>query len=63
VAAIALFIGATLILVEILSRWGSRESEAERRTEFLASIVSGLAFALIVQAVEHLLEKIKAFYA
>lgn len=61
VAAIALFVGATLVLVEILSRWGSRTAEAERRTEFLASIVSGLTFALIVQACEHLMESMKTF--
>jgi hypothetical protein len=61
VAAIALFVGATLVLVEILARWGTRAAEAERRTEFLASIVSGLSFALIVQAAEHLIESMKNY--
>lgn len=48
-ASIALFIAVTLVLVEIMARWGRAAEEKERRTEFLASIVSGLCFALIVQ--------------
>lgn len=53
-AALALFIAAILILVEVMARMGNRAEERERRTEYLASIVSGLCFALIVQAGEYL---------
>lgn len=52
-ATLALFIGITIVLVEIVSRLGSFEQEAERRTEFLASIVSGLVFGLLVQLAEY----------
>ena len=48
-ATILLFFAATLILVEIVSRVGSRSSESDTRTELLAAIVSGLSFGLIVQ--------------
>lgn len=54
-ATILIFLAATIVLVEIVSRIGSRESESERRTEFLASIVSGLSFGLIVQFGQYLL--------
>ena len=53
-AALALFIAAILVLVEVMARWGRQTEERERRTEYLASIVSGLCFALVVQAGEHL---------
>lgn len=53
-ASLALFIAVMLILVEIISRWGSASEERERRTELLASIVSGLSFGLLVQALEAL---------
>jgi hypothetical protein len=59
-ASLALFIALMLILVEIISRWGSVTEERERRTELLASIVSGLSFGLLVQAFEALLALIKA---
>lgn len=55
-ASVALFIAVMLILVELLARWGSYAEERERRTEFLASIVSGLCFALLVQAGEAFLK-------
>jgi hypothetical protein len=51
-ATVALFIAATIILVEIVSRAGKLEEEADTRTELLASIVSGLVFGLIVQFAE-----------
>ncbi|WP_304221487.1 hypothetical protein [Gracilinema caldarium] len=53
-ASLALFIAVMLILVEIISRWGSASEERDRRTELLASIVSGLSFGLLVQAFEAL---------
>ncbi len=53
-ATLALFLAATIILVEIVARAGKVEEEAERRTEFLASIVSGLVFGLLVQLGEYL---------
>lgn len=53
-ATLALFVAATIILVEIVARAGRVEEEAERRTEFLASIVSGLVFGLVVQLAEYL---------
>ena len=48
-ATLALFIAATIVLVEIVSRAGKLEEEADTRTELLASIVSGLVFGLLVQ--------------
>lgn len=53
-ATLALFLAATIVLVEIVARAGRIEEEAERRTEFLASIVSGLVFGLLVQLGEYL---------
>jgi hypothetical protein len=52
-ATILLFLAATIILVEIVSRVGRRESESDTRTELLASIVSGLVFGLLVQFGEY----------
>jgi len=60
-ASVALFIAVMLILVELLARWGTYAEERERRTEFLASIVSGLCFALLVQAGESLLKHLSSF--
>ena len=54
-ATLALFVAATIILVEIVSRVGRREVESETRTELLASIVSGLVFGLLVQLAERVL--------
>lgn len=59
-ASLALFIAVMLILVEIIARWGSVNAERERRTELLASIVSGLSFGLLVQAFESLLALLNA---
>jgi hypothetical protein len=59
-ASLALFIALMLILVEIISRWGSVTEERERRTELLASIVSGLSFGLLVQAFEAFIALVKA---
>jgi hypothetical protein len=56
-ATVALFIAATIILVEIVARAGRMETESETRTELLASIVSGLVFGLLVQLVGHLLRR------
>jgi hypothetical protein len=55
-ATLALFVAATIILVEVVSRAGKYETESDTRTELLASIVSGLVFGLIVQAGEYLLK-------
>ena len=52
-ATLALFVAATIILVEIVSRAGKIADEADTRTELLASIVSGLVFGLIVQLGEY----------
>ena len=59
-ASVALFIAVMLILVELLARWGTYAEERERRTEVLASIVSGLCFALLVQAGESLLKHLSS---
>lgn len=53
-ATLAIFIAATIILVEIVSRAGKLEAESDTRTELLASIVSGLVFGLIVQLGQYL---------
>jgi hypothetical protein len=55
-ATVALFIAITIVLVEIVSRFGRIEEEADTRTELLASIVSGLVFGLIVQLAERALK-------
>jgi len=55
-ATLALFVGATIVLVEIVSRAGRIESEADTRTELLASIASGLIFGLLVQLGEYALK-------
>lgn len=60
-AALALFIALMLILVEIISRSGSAQDERETRTELLASIVSGLVFALLVQGGEALIHYLSRF--
>lgn len=52
-ATLALFVAATIILVEIVSRAGKAETESETRTDLLASIVSGLVFGLLVQLFEY----------
>jgi hypothetical protein len=52
-ATLALFVAATIILVEIVSRLGDIRDESDTRTELLASIVSGLVFGLIVQLAEY----------
>ncbi len=54
-ATMAIFIAATIVLVEIISRIGRLEDEADTRTELIASIVSGLVFGLVVQLGEYLL--------
>lgn len=61
-ATILLFLAATIVLVEVVSRMGNRESEADRRTEFLASIVSGLSFGLIVQFGQYLFDWVKVYF-
>lgn len=48
-ATLALFVAATIVLVEVVSRAGKIEEESDTRTELLASIVSGLVFGLVVQ--------------
>ena len=61
-ATILLFLAATIVLVELVSRVSNRrEAEADTRTELLASIVSGLSFGLIVQFGQYLLAWIKAY--
>jgi hypothetical protein len=62
-ATLALFIGVTIVLVEIVARLGRFEEEAERRTEFLASIVSGLVFGLLLQLAEYGLGWLRSFLA
>jgi uncharacterized membrane protein HdeD (DUF308 family) len=52
-ATLALFVAITIVLVEIASRVGRREEEANTRTELLASIVSGLVFGLLLQLAEY----------
>ncbi len=52
-ATLALFVAATIVLVEIVSRAGKHDEESDTRTELLASIVSGLVFGLIVQLAEN----------
>ncbi len=52
-ATLALFIAATIVLVEVVSRAGKVEEESDTRTELMASIVSGLVFGLIVQLAEY----------
>ena len=52
-ATVALFLAATIVLVEIISRMGRLEDEDDTRTELLASIVSGLVFGLLVQLAEY----------
>jgi len=59
-ATILLFLAATIILVEVVSRAGKIETEKETRTELLASIVSGLVFGLIVQFGEYAISVVKA---
>lgn len=59
-ATLALFIAATIVLVEIVSRLGDLQSESDTRTELLASIVSGLVFGLIVQLGEYGIKAIGA---
>lgn len=54
-ATLALFIAATIVLVELVSRFGRAEAEADTRTELLASIVSGLVFGLLVQLARRLI--------
>lgn len=54
-ATMALFVAVTIVLIEIVSRMGSLENEADTRTELIASIVSGLVFGLLVQLGEYLL--------
>jgi len=56
-ATLAIFIAATIVLVEIVARAGRMETESETRTELLASIVSGLVFGLLVQLAGHLLRR------
>lgn len=60
-ATILLFLAATIVLVEIVSRIGHRESESDTRTELLASIVSGLSFGLIVQFGQYLLQWVETY--
>jgi hypothetical protein len=55
-ATLALFVVATIVLVEIVSRAGSQERESETKTELLASIVSGLVFGLLLQLAERALK-------
>ena len=62
-ATLALFIAATIILVEVVSRLGDLQSESDTRTELLASIVSGLVFGLIVQLAEYGFKAIGAMLA
>ena len=57
-ATMAIFVALTIVLIEIISRMGKIEDEADTRTELIASIVSGLAFGLIVQLGEYLLKLI-----
>jgi hypothetical protein len=52
-ATLAVFVAATIVLVELISRMSRVEYEAETRTELIASIVSGLVFGLIVQLGEY----------
>ncbi len=52
-ATIALFVAVTIVLVEIISRLGRLEDEADTRTELIASIVSGLVFGLVIQLGEY----------
>jgi hypothetical protein len=54
-ATLALFIAATIVLVEIVSRVGRQDAESDTRTELLASIVSGLVFGLLVQLGEQVI--------
>lgn len=56
-ATVALFVAATIVLVEVVSRAGRAETESETRTELLASIVSGLVFGLLVQFAGHLVKR------
>jgi hypothetical protein len=57
-ATLALFIAATIVLVEIVSRLSNIQEESDTRTELLASIVSGLAFGIIVQMAEYFLKSL-----
>jgi len=61
-ATILVFLAATIILVEFVSRIGHREAETETRTDILASIVSGLSFGLVVQFGRHILHWTRAFF-
>lgn len=56
-ATVAIFIAATIVLVEVVSRIGKADAsaEADTRTELIASIVSGLVFGLLVQFGERLI--------
>lgn len=54
-ATVAIFIAATIVFVEIVSRAGRADDESDTRTELLASIVSGLVFGLLVQVAEYAL--------
>jgi hypothetical protein len=58
-ATLAVFVAATIVLVEIISRMGRLEDEADTRTELLASIVSGLVFGLLVQVGGYLFSLLK----
>lgn len=62
-ATLAIFIAATIILVEIVSRLGDLQSESDTRTELLASIVSGLVFGLIVQLAEYGMKAVETMLA
>lgn len=60
-ATILLFLAATIVLVEFVSRIGNREAESDTRTELLASIVSGLSFGLIIQFAQYLIAWTKSY--
>ncbi len=61
-ATILIFLAGTIVLVEVVSRVGHRETESDTRTELLASIVSGLSFGLIVQFGQFLLAWAKTYF-
>jgi magnesium-transporting ATPase (P-type) len=60
-ATLAIFVAATIVLVEVFSRAGRKEQESDTRTELLASIVSGLVFGLLVQLGGYLISKVSGF--
>jgi hypothetical protein len=49
VAGLALTVVVTVVLIELITRAGKEQDEVNTRTDLMASITSGLAFALLLK--------------